>query len=522
MFWVDHLNNAKMSGSESKQLLVHLRQFFNSTGVERWVKYGLSIFPNFRGLQIAVEESSVADIMRWLRALHDPLSNVLPFQYVSLPRSLVCFLRRWIATVNQERDLFEWRDILLDTGSEMVGYAIGRAAGRVWACDDLSDFNQTAAIFLLAMKYFLLQEDTKTEPIARERVLQEYVTRNVTSVPGWAGRSDSVNSKNLGVAYYTLRQWDRCIPCFQSKTDIHAGGFRTSRYLGEAYLAAQKYDFAIAAFKEATHENPTDSLSWIGLGEAYKSKKDFDGAIEAFRLGREKNPRDPWYWKGLGEAYLVKCDYNSAIANFRTAVDQNPEDSYLWGRLGVSYYRNGDTRDAIAVLRQAIETFPTVTRLWKHLIDVYSGSGDIKVVDELFETLSERFPTVVHHWATGKNEDKDITKLESLPLRNVWLLAREVQPRGYVVNDRHISDWALLVSSLGRQDLEEPKRRSSFSLLGDVHELWNNCGTAEYRTYPFTANEFIPAFKPLYIGETMMSDWNLENIGTPLVSDANL
>src|SRR5438045_316743 len=78
-----------------------------------------------------------------------------------------------------------------------------------------------------------------------------------------------------------------------------------------------------------------------------------------------------------------------------------------------------------------------------------------------------------------------------------------------------VSDWAVLGSPLLRYMLEKGTRErcSQVAVWGDVHELCNHSDYAEYQSRRYVAQDFKPSYKLLYIGETSMSDDELDKIG---------
>lgn len=301
MYWVDHLNHAIISGAQFLELLQSLCRFFTSNGVAIWVKHGLSKIPNYRGLQVSVEEPSLQDITKWLRSIKTFLRDV--------DSQLV-------------ESLF-WREFMNE--QTWLGNSIGKAAANVWVSDHLPEFNHTATCFSLAAKYFSRMNSVVLDisDWTGEFVDPEHVAT-------WTDPSHRTKSQNMAVAYFLLHDWPACIRQFSLSEHAEIGGFSISRYLGEAFLAAGAYEKAIQIFWDAIKENPSVSLLWIGLGKVYEAIAEYDGAIEAFMRGRELNPDDLWFLKVFGDVYEAKNDYNGVIRTFETIIERNPSDSWFW------------------------------------------------------------------------------------------------------------------------------------------------------------------------------------------------
>lgn len=504
-FWIDHITQAEISGVQAVKLFLNLSRFFTSNGVTIWVKHSLSKFPNFRGLQVSVEEQSLQKIDRWLRrfSLDDLLNsfmsglcNVSTMFQISLQEGI-----QWSV------DAIKWRKSVMQEEG-VLGKYVGKAAARVWAKDDLPDFNQTATCFSLGMKYYM--KEHYDESILRTplelHMWFDYRVRN--SVSCWA--FDDNNSfpikKNLGVAFFTLRNWERCI-YYWTWPDVNllnSSGFKALPYLGEAYMATGEYGKALKIFTAAIEENPADSLSWIGLGQVLRINGDFEGAIRAFKLAGEKNPGDAWFHKALGDVYIANGDYPSAITSFQKAIELSPADSWLWSRLGDAYAKNGEVEAAISIFEAGTDKFPAVKRQWICLRDAYFANEDSRAM-KIEETTLQKFPDYPFPWKA------DLKSSEVLK-RTVWLYTREVEP--LKTNFSGITPTAVVVCHDSKEAMENRIRtNSSWPMSPRVHELWNNCGTAEYRSRILLPGELNASTDLCYVGETLLSDWQLATLG---------
>jgi len=507
-FWVEHLRNAGKIGEHSVVLLISLYRFFTSQGCRFWVKHGLTNTPNLSGLHVSVEERSLEDISRWLFEFQPPLRSATGGESE--------------LEVDPLRQALEWRCVVLEDPNSL-GEFVGKAAATIWLNDEFTQFNQIATSFSLAVKYYVCSSEhfLNTDFERDDTELQSLVADDFIGISAWAAQPPcrTPNSKNLGVAYFTLGIWEECVRCFLSVESMESAGFKTLRYLGEAYAAMGRLDEAIKSFINATEDNPKDSLSWIGLADAHNMKGDHKEAIRAFLVGREKNKGDIWFWRGLGYAYLANGNYNEAIETFQAAIENKPSDSTLWIGLGEVYKKSGDFFNASKTFRAAIERFPTIMQLREDLIKTYAAIGDFDKMDQTFERAIEDFPTMMYQGHLPNHLNASAT-LECItqPLiprlkRSVWLFTGEVAHHGRWKAPR--SNWEVLITPFSKIQLEDRMRgaRERTDVWGHLHALWNHWGTAEYRNRKFLAKDFKPASKLLYEGETEMTDHELEILG---------
>lgn len=227
-FWVDHLSQAPRHGEQCRKLLIRIYQFFTSSSLSIWIKHGLSKIPNLSSHNIFIEDRSIQDINRWLRGLEGYDSSSMAADEGPLLA-----------------DALEWRQSVLQ-GRQRLGGLIGKASARVWLNESLPEFNQTATCFLLALKpnvTSLLYNNLELERLATEefRDISKFADQHTVRAP----------NQNLGVAYFTLGRWAKCIQCFTSSSTTT---FDLQRYLGDAYNAKGDYDDAITAFTTAIEQ----------------------------------------------------------------------------------------------------------------------------------------------------------------------------------------------------------------------------------------------------------------------------
>ena len=487
-FWVDHLNRATKKGEQCKGLLVQCYQFFTSPSLSIWIKHGLTKIPYLSANNIFIEDSSVQDINRWLRCVKGIDSSSLTADKSQLLE-----------------EALKWRVSLLH-GTQHLGTVIGKAAARVWLNESLGEFNRTATCFLLALKH------TSNNPELDRLIADEFRDLSIFA------EQDTVRAPtlNLGVAYFTLGQWAECIERFNSAGTT---AFSLKRYLGDAYNAKGDYDDAINAFSTAIEENPNDSLSYIGLSEAFKGKKDYDGAIKVFTDGYTKNPNDPWFLKKLGDAYVTKRDYKSAITTFQKAIDMNPTDSWLWEKLGTAFKERKDYPMAIKTFETARAKFPTISRLWRCLAQTHQTAGDEEKAREILEAAINQFPKALSSVNQAMNV-MDIKSGSSVQ-RRIWLVTEfgdiDSSPPSDPFRGSPFRYWGVFVSPLSRNELELKMAQTMIldvtEIWGDLHELWNQSGVAQYRNQKFRAHNFQYSTKATYQGETQMYDGELERLG---------
>ena len=104
--------------------------------------------------------------------------------------------------------------------------------------------------------------------------------------------------------------------------------------------------------------------------------------------------------------------------------------------------------------------------------------------------------------------------------RSVWFMVRPLERMLLSGSDASIqlSHWGILVSELTRSQFDDRMREIPLDpngVLGDLHELKNIHGKAEYRCATYTVKLHQGVTKLDYLGQTEMNDAELHKFGFP-------
>jgi len=104
--------------------------------------------------------------------------------------------------------------------------------------------------------------------------------------------------------------------------------------------------------------------------------------------------------------------------------------------------------------------------------------------------------------------------------RSVWFMVRPLERMLLSGSDASIqlSHWGILVSELTRSQFDDRMREIPLDpngVLGDLHELKNIHGKAEYRCATYTVKLHQAVTKLDYLGQTEMNDAALHKFGFP-------
>ena len=310
--WVSHL-----SGTTSKQscleLLIHIYQFFRFKGPRTWIRAGLSKAHHYGSsdLDVHVEKNYLLRIKDWLGSREWSRENTEA---------------DWNAN-ELLNEAYQWSQDILE-GEQRLGQIIGKAAANVWLYDTITNFGELQTTFLLALKYYW-QRENKTSSNTQE--LERFSATKFRNIADWAGitRNSHVQERNLGVAYFTLRQWEDCIRCFKMAAHSNQRDFPFWIQFGDAYLSNCKPKLAIDIFQTALGKFPNEQF-WMGLGKAFSAKGDNIDAINAFRAATEKFPQQESFWQSLGDVYKAIDDLEGVVNTFQAAVEKNPIEPWSW------------------------------------------------------------------------------------------------------------------------------------------------------------------------------------------------
>jgi tetratricopeptide (TPR) repeat protein len=279
--------------------------------------------------------------------------------------------------------LSEESKALLTKPSTEVGKSFGGADWELWLSDTIS-CSSAERCFCVALKHYLGRQNKCAS------ILEEIAGLNATGfeeLSKWACQHKTPKAlrRNIGIAYYSLQQWDDCVRCLRiSEQDENATS--ALRYLGNALMALRDYDGAIEVFWRMV-DMRCDPDIWFrpGLLDVYEAKGDHEAAINRFREAAERDPDNPNPKICLGYACIGKRDYNSAVKIFEEFPAKLDNDWVDYG-LCQTYMMARDYHGAIEMLNTVglrHHRFPYEPNFLLHM---YYGAGEY---DEAIEALTE-------------------------------------------------------------------------------------------------------------------------------------
>src|SRR5216117_3190114 len=177
--WVRHLSKST-SKKQLFEVLRGLRHLFISDGITKWIKTSLCKIPRYeiRGLIVRSEEDDLSKIKEWLVKGCEAEMDVKEVQ-------------QWSQAIRRD--------------PELLNEYIGKAAANVWLYEDMEMFDEACVAFVLALKYYQQRNSCNNE-----KITYLSVTR-FKGISDWASKLNrKVNERNLGVAYFTLHEWEAC------------------------------------------------------------------------------------------------------------------------------------------------------------------------------------------------------------------------------------------------------------------------------------------------------------------------
>ena len=97
---------------------------------------------------------------------------------------------------------------------------------------------------------------------------------------------DPAANYNLGICYYTLKQYERSVPALRNAIRSKPDFVDAYVYLGNSLDYLDHYAEAVAAYKKAIEYDPRNAEAYSDLGIAYERRKDYAAAAKAFQIGR--------------------------------------------------------------------------------------------------------------------------------------------------------------------------------------------------------------------------------------------
>lgn len=150
--------------------------------------------------------------------------------------------------------------------------------------------------------------------------------------------------------------------------------------LGVAYYSLGQYDEAVGALCEAVDLSPSDKRAYDFLGRMYDISAPYAAAVST-RLARfvERYPDSPaanyYYALSLRKRALGGLTEQKAEVSLRRAVQADPEFTAAHFQLGLSYEDRGAFNEAIAQYQIAIRQEPSLEKAHYRLARLYAKEG---------------------------------------------------------------------------------------------------------------------------------------------------
>jgi tetratricopeptide (TPR) repeat protein len=512
--FIDHLKGIERYTQRCADIVIHLHTLFTSESLDLWVQFGLlpQLNPSqIKNLSVNFEEGAITSIQLWLRR----------YEGIRKPEQLEI-----------------WRGEVIMNAARL-GEPIGKAAARLWRFCILATFEDIAACFLLALKYYCMSEGRRNSDFGE---CGEFIGPDFRGISAWIGVDRPVISKNIGVACAVLRRWSESRLWYVAAADETPA---LAEWLGDACFEEKDFRGAIDAYEKAlarggdsTHltnrlnaareaqamqyHQPSipnterrfiiwqppiyPSLTQSETGEsqntspretrtdvppkqpAYEGKGDADAIISAFTTVLERAPENRIAAQQLAKAYERKGDHDAAISLLLTRLERDPNEWTAVEQLEEVYKRREDADAAILGWTALLDRDPSGWGLPELLGKAYERKGDVDAAISAFTAVLERAPdnrSAARQLAKAYEQKGDhdtaisllVTLLEQDP--NDWTAVEqleEVYKRREDV-DAAILGWTALVD-------RDPR---SWRFLGYLGKAYERKGDVDAAISAFTA-----------------------------------
>lgn len=396
--WVGHLSKATAIQLKTN-VLVALHRFFTSNAVKFWVKRSCESKINFDFATST--DLPLEHIRRWLRGCTLSSTDDSTAGEIDL----------------EIEDVLNWQRDCLDNSLLLVE-TIGKAAVTLWLHESFDQARAAMNCFVLGLKYYWRRAN-RTRSNRDE--LDELIATKFQNLSVWAdptGPSVPVVHGNLGLAFYTVLEFDKCVQHLRGEKSIYdldkqllpyvavslfalrdytaiieafdARICDASMFVAKAYRIKGAYDRAIDVFEAAHERDPLSLVTWTSLFAAYDARGEVDKMIEMaksavvdkFRIGRETE----WY---LYHACRQKGNYEVAIHTFQASMDENPLSRIFLARI---YEDTGDYDRAIDLLESGLLDNPKDFSLSWGLKQAVVNKGDYsEATQRLFRAMEKGY-----------------------------------------------------------------------------------------------------------------------------------
>jgi tetratricopeptide (TPR) repeat protein len=305
--WAAHLSMSSANDQSAGILLITLHDFFVSK-ISRWLihlRQSDYVEGPFDSLQISFEESYLEKVYTWLQ------------------EAQACDLTARAGFSNDEISWsvsVDWLHNVLSNPS-VLGEALGKAAARLWFYNELQERQCILMCFRLGLKYYWKRENRVLSNVDE---LAELISNKFQGISHWAGGSENhvVTKKNMGFAYFFLRQWGLCTGLLnQARVEATVDLPDATYHLGLASMINHDYTSAIAMFRAVLSVESVNHMFTTGylLIRAYTGKGDYEKATKLFENASEEQREEMNESVALAlyEALLEMDDYEGASRVFR-------------------------------------------------------------------------------------------------------------------------------------------------------------------------------------------------------------
>jgi Flp pilus assembly protein TadD len=194
--------------------------------------------------------------------------------------------------------------------------------------------------------------------------------------------------RNLGKAYFQLRQFSQATPHLKNALQQTAGDLESTELLalsfystgnyGEAlpllqklgprlakipdglsvlsicYVMTKQWDSARKVLAEMLYVPPDGAMAYLALGKLMVRQQMVTSAVDPIETALQSDPRLTMAHFLLGEIDLYQSSPQAAITEFQKELAVNPTVWLVYWRLGDAYMRLSDYDDAEKVLKKAI------------------------------------------------------------------------------------------------------------------------------------------------------------------------
>lgn len=211
---------------------------------------------------------------------------------------------------------------------------------------------------------------------------------------------DTETAQLLGLAYYSVGQWEHAIPLLEKIQSKVAEPESDGLYLlGVCYLKTQQPDKARSAFARMFSVSPDGPTAHLLFAQMMVRQHLEEKAVAELEKAISGDPRLPMAHFLLGEIYLYQSNPKGALEELKKELEINPSVWLVYWRLGDAHARLGNYGDAEKILKQAIWLNDSFTGAYLLLGEVELKKGDAELAAGFLERALKLDPqnSFVHY-----------------------------------------------------------------------------------------------------------------------------